>query len=98
MGKLKGRNKSDAVTALLGHARDFATRKEDGELLGALLVTRQGEDMRAHVRTLVNGLRRSPVIKTYSVRDIYTMVAAMHAENQLYLSRSVLAFALGCDV
>ena len=25
------------------------------------------------------------------------MVAAMHAENQLYLSRAVLAFALGCD-
>ena len=32
------------------------------------------------------------------MRDIYTMVAAMHAENQLYLSRSVLAFALGCDI
>ncbi len=98
MGKLKGRSEGDAVTALLGHAREFATRKEDGELLGALLVTRYGEDMRAHVRTLVNGLGRSPVIKTYSLRDIYAMVAAMHAENQLYLSRSVLAFALGCDI
>jgi hypothetical protein len=98
MGKLKGRGEDDAVTALLGHARDFATRKEDGELLGALLVTRQGEDMRAHVRTLVNGLGRTPVIKTFSLRDIYAMVAAMHAENQLYLSRSVLAFALGCDI
>jgi predicted MPP superfamily phosphohydrolase/DNA polymerase III delta prime subunit len=98
MGKLKGSSEGDAVTALLGHARDFATRKEDGELLGALLVTRQGEDMRAHVRTLVNGLGRNPVIRTYSLRDIYAMVAAMHAENQLYLSRSVLAYALGCDV
>src|SRR6185369_2943155 len=36
--------------------------------------------------------------KTYSLRDIYVMVAAMHAENQLYLSRWVLARALGCDV
>jgi hypothetical protein len=98
MGKLKGQSESDAITALLGHARDFATRQEDGELLGALLVTRQGEDMRAHVRTLVNGLDRNPVVKTYSLRDIYAMVAAMHAENQLYLSRSVLAFALGCDI
>lgn len=98
MGNLKGRSEGDAVTALLGHAHDFATRKEDGELLGALLVTRQGEDMRTHVRTLVNGLGRTPVIKKYSLRDIYAMVAAMHAENQLYLSRSVLAFALGCDV
>jgi hypothetical protein len=98
MGKLKGRSEDDAVTALLGHARDFAARKEDGELLGALLVTRQGEDMRAHVRTLVNGLGRNPVIKAYGLRDIYAMVAAMHAENQPYLSRSVLAFALGCDI
>jgi hypothetical protein len=98
MGKLKGRSEGDAITALLGHARDFATRTEDGELLGALLITRQGEDMRAHVRTLVNGLGRNPAIKTFSLRDVYAMVAAMHAENQLYLSRSVLAFALGCDV
>jgi hypothetical protein len=98
MGKLKGRSEDDAITALLGHAREFATRKEDGELLGALLVTRYGEDIRAHVRTLVNGLGRNPVIKSYSLRDIYAMVAAMHAENQLYLSRSVLAFALGCEI
>ncbi len=97
MGKLKGRSEDEAVAALLGHARDFATRKEVGELLGALLVARQGEDMRTHVRILVNGLGRDPVIGTYGLRDIYAMVAAMHAENQLYLSRSVLAFALGRD-
>ena len=98
MGLLKGRSEDDAVKVLLGHARDFAVQKEAGELLGALLITRQGEDMRGHVRTLVNGLGRDPVIKTHSLRDIYAMVAAMHAENQLYLSRSVLAFALGCEV
>ena len=98
MGKLRGRSEGDAITALLGHARDFAARKEDGELLGALLVTRQGEDMRAHVRTLVNGLGREPAINTFSLRDIYAMAAAMHAENQLYLSRSVLGFAVGCDI
>jgi hypothetical protein len=98
MGKLKGRSERDATTALLGHAREFAAREEAGELLGALLVTRKGEDMRSHVRTLVNGLGRKPVIKTYSLHDIYAMVAAMHTENQLYLSRSVLACALGCDL
>jgi hypothetical protein len=98
MGKLKGRSEEVAATALLGHARDFAARREDGDLLGALLVTRQGEDMRAHVRTLVNGLGQEPVIASFSLRDVYAMVAAMHAENQLYLSRSVLAFALGCNM
>jgi hypothetical protein len=98
MGKLKGQNQDRAAAALLGHAREFAARNEAGELLGALLVTRQGDDMRAHVRTLVNSLSSAAVIKTYTLRDIYAMVAAMHAENQLYLSRQVLAFALGCDI
>jgi hypothetical protein len=98
MGALRGRSEADAVAALLGHASDFAARKEDGELLGALLATRHADDMRGHVRTLVGGLGREPVIRKYSLRDIYSMVAAMHAENQLFLSRSVLAFALGCDI
>lgn len=97
MGQLKGRSVDDATTALWAHARDFATRKEDGELLGALLVTRQGEDMRAHVRALVAGLPTTPVLGPYSLRDVYAAVAAMHAENQLYLSRPVLASALGCN-
>jgi Calcineurin-like phosphoesterase len=98
MGHLQRSSKEMAVKALLYHASDFATRHEKGELLGALLFTRQGEDMRAHVRTLINGLRIEPVFRTFSLLDIYAMIAAMHAENQLYLSRSVLAFALGCDV
>jgi Domain of unknown function (DUF4062) len=95
MGKLKGRSKDEAVKALLGHAHDLATRKEEGELLGALLITRQGDDMRAHVRRLVNGLGRTPVVRHYSLRDVYAMVAAMHAENQPYLSHVVLSYALG---
>ena len=100
MGLLKGRSEEQAVASLLGHARDLATDRDKGELLGALLITRQGEDMRAHVRTLVEGLGRSAVFqgKPHTLRDIYAMVAAMHAENQLYLTRSVLAFALGCEV
>jgi hypothetical protein len=98
MGHLQESSEEMAVKALLYHARDFATRHEKGELLGALLMTRQSEDMSAHVRTLVNGLGKEPVIRTFSLLDIYVMVAAMHAENQLYLSRSVLAFALGCEV
>ena len=54
--------------------------------------------MRAHVRTLINGLGRNSVVRSYSLRGVYAMVAAMHAENELYLSRSVLVFALGCDI
>ncbi len=96
MGHLGGTDKDQAVAILVGHARELATRNEDGELLGALLITRQGEDMRAHVRTMLVGLPTTPLIGRFSLRDVYAMVAAMHAENQLYLSGSVLAVALGC--
>ena len=76
MGHLRGVTEEQASAALLGHSRDFAARKEEGALLGALLVTRQGEDMRAHVRTLLKGLAGGPVIGKFSLRDVYAMVAA----------------------
>lgn len=98
MGLLKGKSEAEASSILVAQAHDLAARQEEGSLLGALLITRQGEDMRGHVRTLVNGLGREPVLGRSSLRDIYAIVAAMHAENQLYLSRPVLAFALGCEV
>jgi len=97
MGPLKGRTVEQAAAALLGHAIDLAAKKEEGALLGALLFTRQGQDIRAHVSTMVHGLGTHQVIGKYSLRDIYAMVAAMHSENQLYLSIPVLAFALGCE-
>lgn len=97
MGMLRSREKADAAKILVGHARDLATQKEQGELLGALLITRQGDDMRSHVRTLLSGLPSGKVIGSHSILDIYAMIAAFHAENQLYLSTAVLAFALGCS-
>ena len=53
MGPLKGRTVKQAAAALLGHAIDLAAKKEEGALLGALLFTRQGQDIRAHVSTMV---------------------------------------------
>ena len=98
MADLQGFSEVEAARALVFRAHEFAARREQGALLGALLVTRHSEDMRAHVRTMLAGLGRGPIVKEFSVHDVYAMVAVMHAENQLYLSRSVLARALGCDV
>lgn len=89
MGVLEGQTEQEAVRSLLDQARKLATRKE-GELLGALLVTRLGEDMRAHVRTMLAGLSRDPVMNGFSLLDGYAIIASMHAENQLYLSPSVM--------
>jgi hypothetical protein len=45
---------------------------------------------------MLHGLGQEPIVGRFSVRNIYAMVAAMHAENQLYLSRGVLSHALDC--
>ncbi len=95
-GVLSNLDEAKAAKLLFDHAHDFAARQEQGALLGALLITRKGEDMRAHVGAMLHGLGRDAVIGRFSVRHIYAMVAAMHAENQLYLSRGVLSYALGC--
>lgn len=97
MGRLRGSSVEQAARALHGHAREFATRKEEGALLGALLMTREGEDYRQRVKRLMEPLRGAEGIGQYTLLSIYAMIAAMHAENQLYLSRAVLAYALNCD-
>lgn len=97
MGHLRGRSVDEAAQALHGHAREFATRKEEGALLGALLMTREGEDYRQRVARLMAPLRGAEGIGEHTLLGIYAMIAAMHAENQLYLSRAVLAYALNCD-
>jgi 3',5'-cyclic AMP phosphodiesterase CpdA len=97
MGKLKGHSQQDAAQALLAHARTDAARPEEGALLGALLMTRYGEDLPQRVMKTVNALDRGKVAGVYSLRDVYLAIAAMHTQNQLYLTPRILAKALGCD-
>jgi len=97
MGRLQGSSVEQVANALLGHAQEQAARKEEGALLGALLITRQGEDLKRRVVRLMEPWAKVEGIGTYSLRDVYAAIAAMHAENQLYLSRAVLAYAFRCE-
>jgi hypothetical protein len=97
MGRLRHTSNEMVAKALVGHANDAAARSEEGSLLGALLFMRQGQDLKDRVRVFVAPLARRSEIKGFDLRDIYAMIAAMHAENQLYLSRGILAFALACE-
>lgn len=96
MGRLRGRTVEQAAHALLGHSQEQAAKKEEGALLGALLITREGEDLKGRVTRLMEPWLNTEGVGEHTLLDIYAMIAAMHAENQLYLSRTVLAFALGC--
>lgn len=97
MGKLRGQTSERAAKALLDNARELAANREEGALLGALLITREGEALRERVVRLMTPWENAPSVGGRSLLDIYAMIAAMHAENQLFLSRSVLAYALGCE-
>jgi len=97
MGRLRGRTVEQVAQALLGHAQEQAARREEGALLGALLIAREGEDLKGRVTRLMQPWAEAAGIGERSLLDIYAMIAAMHAENQSYLSRAVLAVALSCD-
>jgi len=98
MGKLRGLPAERVAQSLLGHAQELAAKREEGALLGALLIAREGEDLRERVTRLMAPWKKAEGIgKKIKLLDIYAMIAAMHAENQLYLSRAVLAFALNCE-
>ena len=97
MGKLRGQPPERAAKALLDNARELAANREEGALLGALLMTREGEELRQRVVRLMTPWQSAPGVGSKSLLDIYAAIAAMHAENQLYLSRTVLAYALRCE-
>lgn len=97
MGLLRGQTAEKAAATLLGHARNQAAKKEEGALLGALLISRTGEDLKERVIRLMQPWAAAAGIGPRNLLDIYAMIAAMHAENQLYLSNGVLADALGCS-
>jgi hypothetical protein len=87
MGRLRHMSNEVTAKALVGHANEHTARPGEGSLLGALLFMRQGQDLKDRVRALVAPLAGRSRIEGFDLRDIYAMIAAMHAENQLYLSR-----------
>lgn len=80
---------------LLLAAREDATVGE-GSLLGGALAVRYGSGLRAHVRLLIEKLLVSHETSAISLYRAFAYIASMHALRLDFLSRSVLAYALGC--
>lgn len=96
LGKLAGRSEEEATRALVAAARSEAADTRNGAFLGAMLRVRVGEDIKEYVRRLMRPLRDRPA-PGGTLLGAYAHIAGMHAENLLFLSRPVLAAALGCD-
>lgn len=78
-------------------AKEEATLGE-GALLGGVLVMRRGAaGLRGHVHALLTRLERTQLTNGKSLRNALTYIAAMHSEGLDFLSRPVLAEAMGCS-
>lgn len=94
LGRLYGRSREEAIEALVEEATGEAYT-EEGAFLGAMLRTRMGADLRAHVKRLLVSLGDSEA-PGGTLCDAFAYIATPHAENVLTLSRGPLAKALGC--
>ncbi|MCP4696711.1 MAG: hypothetical protein GY862_07670, partial [Gammaproteobacteria bacterium] len=99
LGRLAGLSKQDAVKKLVAETRSEKSR-EDGAFLGALLRLRFGEQLKAHVKKLLDRLQERKILpgeNSNTLLHAFAYIAAMHAENKLFLSKLVLAKALGIE-
>ena len=102
LGDLANVPSDQAAQKLASAAQDQDARfKHEGAFLGAMLKVRKGTDFFEHVASLLVrlGARTIPHQKNgeqKTLRDAMAYIAAMHAENLLFLSKPVLAKVLGC--
>lgn len=101
LGRLAGLSKADAVKQLVAETRSEKSR-EDGAFFGALLRLRFGDELKKHVKKLLDRLEDRKVVsdnsKSFTLLQAFAYIAAMHAENKLFLSKLVLAKTLGVDL
>lgn len=85
------------ASSLLEAAQREAT-VAGGALFGALLTVRLGDDLHNHARIIIERLGERTIPSGGTLRDALGYIAAMHAEGLEFLSRPVLASALGCPL
>ncbi len=70
---------------------------QEGAFLGAMLRVRIGEGLKEHIMSLLLRLKQRPA-PGGTLLDAFTYIAALHAENLLFLSKIVLAGVLRCKI
>lgn len=98
LGKLADLSIEDATQRLLNESKSEV--KQEGAFFGALLRVRYGDGLKEHIKKLLNRLKERPISKghKYTLLDAFSYIAAMHSENQLFLSKLVLAKVLDIEL
>lgn len=97
LGDLADKDEDKRAAILEQQAKEEA-KTASGALFGALLAVRSGSDLHNHARLLLERLGQRNIRSGGSLRVALTYIAAMHGEGLEFLSRPVLAQALGCPL
>lgn len=97
LGNLAKQPATEWATILERQAKEEA-KSQGGAFFGALLAVRSGSDLRKHAHLLLARLELRKIPSGGTLRDALAYIAAMHAEGLYFLSRPVLAQALGCPL
>lgn len=96
-GDIDGTASPSDLSRRLFQAAKAEAKQGEGALLGGVLQVRKGDGLRAHVRSLLDRLGETKLAGGGSLYAAFAYIAAMHAEGLRFLSRPVLAEALGCS-
>lgn len=97
-GEIEDLGYAEHLAQRLLHATRQDATVSEGSLLGGALAVRHGSGLRAHVRLLIDRLSADESTSAISLYRAFAYVAAMHSLRLDFLSRTVLARALGCTV
>jgi predicted MPP superfamily phosphohydrolase len=95
LGELVNVPESERANTLEKQAKEEA-KTSRGAFFGALLTARNGTDLRKHVSLVLERLSQRKIPGGRTLLKALSYIAAMHAEQLEFLSRPVLASALGC--
>lgn len=97
LGELEKVEEADRTERFIAAVHKEAEVSE-GAFFGGLLRVRKGGDLRHHARLMLERLEQRPIPSGGTLSRALGFVAAMHAEGLAFLSRPVLAEALGCPL
>jgi predicted MPP superfamily phosphohydrolase len=97
LGNLAKVPETERAAILERQAKDEA-RTQSEAFFGALLSVRCGSDLHNHTRLLLDRLGQRKISSGGTLRDALAYISAMHTKGLEFLSRPVLAQALGCPL
>jgi hypothetical protein len=96
LGNLTGEDFDTAAQNLLNKART-EMQEPGNSLLGAMLQTRKGVSLQAHLEQILARLEKTKTLKNLSLKRALAYICALHAYNVKILTPQILAHTLQCS-